>query len=60
MAKRPYNFVSYDRRRKRGEKWMERFAFPFPPPQRMNSIKNKMIRAGTIEESSEESSSDEE
>jgi len=60
MAKRPYNFVSYDRRRKRGEKWMERFAFPFPPPQRMNSIKAKMIRQGTIEESSDESSSDEE
>jgi len=40
---------------------MERFITPFPAPQRMNSIKNKMIRKGTIVESSDsESSSDEE
>jgi hypothetical protein len=58
MAKRPYNFVSYDRRREKGKKWMERFAFPFPPPQRMNSIKDKMKRNGVIADA--ESSSDEE
>jgi hypothetical protein len=57
MAKQPYNFVSYDRRRKKGEKWMERFAYPFPPPQRMNSIKDKMKRSGKIADSDSESSS---
>jgi hypothetical protein len=42
MAKRPYNFVTYDRRRSKGMKWLERFSEPFPPPQRMNNIKKKM------------------
>jgi len=59
MAKRPYNFLTYDHRRPEGAKWMERFHIPLPQPKRLEQIQ-KSLKFNRNEESSDESSSDEE
>jgi len=60
LAKRPYNFVTFDYRRPEGEKWRERFHLPFPKPKRLEQIQ-KSLKFNRNEESSDEySSSDEE
>lgn len=61
MTKRPYNFLTFDHRRPDGEKWRERFHLPLPPPKRLMEIKKSLgMKFNRIEESSDESSSDEE
>jgi len=57
MAKKPYNFVTYDHRRPDGDKWRERFHIPFPKPKRLEMIQ-KSLKFNRIEDS--DSSSDEE
>lgn len=59
MAKRPYNFLTYDHRRPEGQKWMERFHIPLPPPKRLEQIQ-KALKFDRKDESDSESSSDEE
>ncbi len=59
MAKRPYNFLTFDNRRPDGEKWRERFHLPLPPPKRSIEIKKSLgMKFNRAEDS--DSSSDEE
>jgi len=61
LAKRPYNFVTYDHRRPDGDKWRERFHIPFPPAQRTLEIQRSLkMKSKAIERKDEESSSDSE
>jgi len=57
MAKRPYNFVTYDHRRPDGDKWRERFHLPFPKPKRLEMIQKSLK---FDRDSDSDSSSDEE
>jgi hypothetical protein len=61
MAKKPYNFVTYDHRRPDGNKWREKFHLPFPAPKRLVEIKKSLgMKINRTEDSDSESSSDEE
>jgi hypothetical protein len=61
LAKKPYNFVTFDYRRPEGEKWRERFHLPFPKPKRLEQIQKSLKFNRSMEKSSsEESSSGEE
>jgi hypothetical protein len=60
LAKRPYNFVTYDHRRPAGKKWCERFHIPFPPARRTTEIQKTLgMKVNRLEESSSDSDSDE-
>jgi len=60
IARRPYNFVTYDHRREDGCKWMERFDQPFPQAKRTTEILRslRLKDESSSEESSSESVSD--
>ena len=57
LAKRPYNFVSYDHRRPDGQKWRERFHINFPPAFRTLEIQKSLkMKVDRPEESSDSDS----
>lgn len=60
IARRPFNFVTYDHRRPDGCKWMERFNLPFPQAKRTTEILKslRLKNDSSSEESSSESDSD--
>jgi len=59
LARRPYNFVTYDHRRPDGYKWMERFHLPFPQSKRNTEILRSLkMKVDRLEESSSESDSE--
>ena len=59
LARRPYNFITYDHRRPDGDKWRERFHLPFPKAKRTLEIERALkMKVERLEESDSESDSD--
>jgi hypothetical protein len=59
MARRPYNFLVWDRRRPmNADRWTEGFSTPLPPSKKLTEMQTLMARRGSVLSASSGSSSD--
>jgi hypothetical protein len=59
MARRPYNFLVWDRRRPmNADRWTEGFTSPLPPSKKLTAMNKLMGRRESVSSGSSGSSSD--